>query len=85
MVARERRVAEEAGRAREEYGAKENFLAGEVSMWPTTYALLWNCAVIKKSVLYVWILQTKNLLHIDRLVQPPSQMDMEFLISFVIN
>lgn len=32
MVARERRVAEEAGRAREEYGAKENFLAGEVSM-----------------------------------------------------
>ena len=32
MVARERRVAEEAGRAGEGYGAKENFLAGEVSM-----------------------------------------------------
>lgn len=39
--------AKEAGRAGEGYGAKENFLAGEVSMWPTTYALLWNCAVIK--------------------------------------
>lgn len=37
MVARERRgggegAAKEAGRAGEGYGAKENFLAGEVSM-----------------------------------------------------
>lgn len=33
MVARERRGgAKEAGRAGEGYGAKENFLAGEVSM-----------------------------------------------------